>query len=640
MKRQPAASNRAGAVIYGLYRLLWGVAGCLPLPVAWRIGRWVGGWAPWLLPGYHRLVRNNLRIAFGEEWDDKQISDCAREHWRVLTANLLAGPAIHRLSAEAIRDRVEIKNIQFLTDALAEERGVVMVIAHLGNWELFAQLAPELPGRRLSTIYQALGNSLIDAHVREVRARFGVEMFDRKKDLRKAAGILSEGGLVGILIDQHAGDQGIWTPFFGRLASTSPLAATLCRRTGAIPVPVSIYSQPDGKWEVVVGKPLAEHVEDPAEATACFNRNLEERIRVAPADWFWAHNRWKTPEPAFLLKRAKRGVHSHGSLKPFRVVVRSCNWLGDCVMTLPALRMLKRGRPDLHLTILTPSKLAGFWKACVEVDEVLEIPGNGSIRAAARVLKQDHFDAGVLLPNSPRTALEMVLGGVPHRVGRRGKWRAWLLNEIHSPPARSGPPRHQKQDYIDLIRFLGGQREDATEEPFFRIEPTPAPEPLGVICPGAEYGPAKRWPAGRFAGVLNELKDGDSLRWVVVGTVRDKEVAAEVLGSTDVAVEDLTGQTSLEELMRLLAKARVLVTNDTGTMHLGAVLGTPLVAVFGSTEPRLTGPLGRNHRILRKQVECSPCFLRECPLDFRCMHGVEVSDTADAVREMLRTTAP
>lgn len=631
MSRARGWAAAGQGVGYLAYRLLLALLGRLPLTAACRLGRWVGACAPWILPGYHRLVKRNLRYAFGEEWSEEELEARAREHWKRLVSNLLAASVIGGMDPRKFTDRAEVKHLDRLLGALEKKRGVVMVIAHLGNWELFAQLAMHLPGYGLGAVYQRLGNRLVDAHVREVRGRFGVRMLDRKSDLRRVARMLREGGLVGILVDQHAGDQGLWAPFFGKLASTSPLAASLACRTGAELVPVSIYTTGLARWRVEIGESIP-HTDGPDVAAAAINVDLERNIRRSPEDWFWVHNRWKIPEPAFLLKRYKRGVYFEGELKPFRVVARSCNWLGDAVMTLPAVRMLKRGRPDLHLTILSPENLAGLWEACPEVDDVLTIPTGAGLMEVARMIKAKPFEAGVVFPNSTRSVLEMWLGGVRHIAGRPGRWRSWWMREIFRDQRAPGPPRHQKHDYIDLVHFLGGAREDALETGLLVHRWTDEKTGGGVMCPGAEYGPAKRWPADRFAEVIRQT--AGVVEWSIVGTGRDREVAAkirELAGET--VVRDLTGQTSMEELMRILAGARVLLTNDTGTMHLAAVIGTPLVAVFGSTEPRLTGPLGVRHRVIRHYVECSPCFLRECPLDFRCMNGVEPDQVAQAVRE-------
>jgi lipopolysaccharide heptosyltransferase II len=155
------------------------------------------------------------------------------------------------------------------------------------------------------------------------------------------------------------------------------------------------------------------------------------------------------------------------------------------------------------------------------------------------------------------------------------------------------------------------------------------------LCPGAEYGPAKRWLPERFAEVANSVSNQEAVQWILFGTSSDSEVGATIEGAVGNCTNRI-GKTTLDQLIAELSECALLLTNDTGTMHLATVIGVPVVAVFGSTEPRLTGPLGTGHRIIRHQVECSPCFLRECPIDFRCMKAVTVEEVTDAVLSLLK----
>jgi lipopolysaccharide heptosyltransferase II len=155
------------------------------------------------------------------------------------------------------------------------------------------------------------------------------------------------------------------------------------------------------------------------------------------------------------------------------------------------------------------------------------------------------------------------------------------------------------------------------------------------LCPGAEYGPAKRWLPERFAEVVNSVSQRRDCEWMLFGTVRDVKVSGQIAGLLEGEFSNLTGKTTLAELIAALSECRLLLTNHTGTMHLAAFLGVPTVAIFGSTEPALTGPLGPGNRVLRHHVECSPCFLRNCPLDFRCMKAVGSDEVVEAVLRML-----
>ena len=520
-----------------------------------------------------------------------------------------------------------------------------MVISHIGNWELFAQLTHYLPGWKTSTVYQPLGNRLIDEHIKQTRARCGVVPFDRKDGFNAPVKYLREGGLVGVLVDQHAGDGGVWTPIFGRLASTSPLAATLAVRTGAELVPVAIHSDGPAHWRVVVSEPIA-HGDLGAESlTAEINVALEKQIRVSPRDWFWVHNRWKTPSPKFLLATYKRGIaypknFDPAKLKPFRILIRSANWLGDAVMSVPAVRAIRAGRPDARVSVLTPAKLVDFWKLVAEVDEVIALKPRFGFSVAAEKISE-RFDVAILFPNSIRVALEAWMAGIPRRVGFRGKWRGTLLNQIpRDKKKKAGPPRHQIFHWLELAGFVGADVNDCG----LRIadcgkKNLPVRNPQSAIriglCPGAEYGAAKRWLPERFAETARSVAEKTACEWVLVGTEKDAPIGAEIAAKLDGKCTNLIGKTSLAELIECLRGCALLLTNDTGTMHLAAFLGVPVVAIFGSTEPLLTGPLGAGHRVIRRHVECSPCFLRECPIDFRCMNAVEVNEVVAAVEAVL-----
>ena len=656
---------------YAIYWLLDRLLGRLPIEFVFRLGGALGRLAYYVAPPYRRLVLHNLQIAFGREKLPGERRALARQHFIHLGANLFASIKLPHLNREEIESRVTVEGIETMNAGALHKGGFVLVISHLGSWEMFAQLTPNVFPCKVGTIFQALGNKLIDAEVRRNRARLGLALFERKEGFAKACQFMREGGAVGVLMDQHAGDAGLWTPLFGRLASTSTLAATLALRTEAWIVPAAVYTAGVARWRCVIRGQMQPHGQDVETITARINRMLEDQIREQPADWFWVHNRWKTPKPKFLLQSYKRGVFipRAGSAEsdrvtvagievstprdplpsspfpaldaqPFRIVIRSSNWLGDAVMSVPAVRAIKRGRIDAHVTILAPAKLADIWKRVREVDAVLTFEPTESLFAVARKLRAGAFDAAIIFPNSLRTALEPWLAGVPRRVGVPGHRRRWLLDQVFveskkkQPP---GPPPHQVHHYLALAQFVGAELgKDAAilgaGQPSRRSE---AGMPVIGVVPGAEYGPAKRWLPERFAEVLTRVNQETGCLWKLFGVTKDRSVADEILRATKAPVTDFVGKTTLAELMDELAHCDLVLTNDTGTMHLAALLGVPTVSLFGSTEPRLTGPLGDPHRVIRHQVPCSPCFLRECPLDFRCMKAITVDEVTAAVLALM-----
>src|SRR5947208_7393610 len=274
-------------IVYLLYRSGSAIASALPLPVLFVFGEFLG-FCAWIVSGkYRHLAQRNVAIAFGNEKSLGELRRLVRRHFQRLGANLLCSIKLTAMELEKMATRIEAQNLDFIQRELRAGRPVVLILSHLATWELFAHILPKYIGYvRNSTIYQRLGNRFIDEHVRRVRGRAGVEMFDRKEGFDKAIKLLRDGGAIGILSDQHAGDHGVWVPFFGRLASTSPLPALLAKRTGAALVGVAIYTNGRARWRVVISRALENNEAPVASLATRVNQVLEQQIRVAPEDWF------------------------------------------------------------------------------------------------------------------------------------------------------------------------------------------------------------------------------------------------------------------------------------------------------------------------------------------------------------------
>jgi lipopolysaccharide heptosyltransferase II len=352
-------------------------------------------------------------------------------------------------------------------------------------------------------------------------------------------------------------------------------------------------------------------------------------------------------------------------------------------MTLPALRRLREAHPRARITLVTPEKLNDLWSGSPFLDETLPVAPGESVWSVGRRIRERRYDAGLILPNSPRTALELWLGNVPRRVGRQGSWRRLLLTEVAPQPpeftamrkrdvaeikrlvaANGAPPppphagAHQIFHDLHLAAALGASPSPVA--PFIPVSLEEAKQTgaelgiplreggapvLGLVA-GAEYGPAKRWPVENFIAAARELRRQTGCVWVLLGGPGDRAVAAEIeralaeggAGATAGAVVNLAGKTSLRQLCGVMRLCRVVLTNDTGPMHLAAAVGTPVVALFGGTSPELTGPGlpgDPRHRLLRVPTPCSPCFVRECPVDHRCLRGLTPERVAAEVRAVL-----
>src|SRR5947209_8191896 len=467
-----------------LYRAGTAIASLLPLRVLFVLGNFMGfaGWL--LLPQYRRLARRNLEIAFANEKSRRELRQICRRHFQRTGASFLCGTKLGSMSPEKLARYVDAENADAVHQHLRMRRPVIVLLSHIGNWEVTGPLVPHyFHYARVGTVYQKLRNRYLDRDVNRKRARTGAELFDRSEGFHKPIELLRSGGLIGVLGDQHAGDHGLWTPFFGRLASTSPLSALLAKRTGAAVVALAVYTVGPARWRLVF-TPLSD---SPAASvnsvTFEANEMIEQEIRKAPEDWFWVHNRWKTPKPNFLLTNYKRGIYvpPGTTLKPFRILIRASNWLGDSVISVPAMRAIKSGRPDAHITIAAPEKIASVWKLVPEVDEVLAIDAKKIFATVNAIRRQPRFDVAILFPNSLRAALEVWLARIPRRVGFPGHSRRWLLNQRPRQTKARGIA-HQSYRYLELSTTIG-----AKVRPDF-----PPANPVGgqradlrfALCPG------------------------------------------------------------------------------------------------------------------------------------------------------------
>ena len=644
---QPAAVRGTFGqwLVYAAYRGVEGVFFIVPLPVCFVFGRFIGWCAHWILPGYRRLVRRNLTTAFGGEKSAGEIRTLARRHFVTLGGNLLSSIKLGVMSHEKVHARLTITGREHGDAITASGRAFVYLICHMGSWEILAQVKAITATPLRGSLYQPLSNPYLDRLIRRRREQNGTHLFDRSQGFYAPIRHLKQGGALGVLVDQHAGDKGVWCPFFGRLASTSNLAPLLALRTGAVMLPLGLHTRGLARWEMVVHPPI-----DPKEQgggkieplTAVMNLHLADVIRESPEDWFWVHNRWKTPRPDFLLNSSKRGVvmpegTNVSDLKRFRILVTSPNPLGDACMAIPAVKALKRGRPDAWLAVLVPKGIADLWRTVDEVDEVIPKERRAPARETAKLITAvAAFDVAVLFPNSPRSAMEARRAGIPRIVGYPGKWRRRYIHQlVPEPPV--GPTVHHVRHYLDIVEKCGADVEDESifDPPWPRRAETGREIFTVGLCPGAEYGDSKRWPIEKYAEAAVRVAEqlGGRVEWQLFGSPGEIEIGRQLesLLQGKAGFQNRIGKTSVRELMEEIHACDAVLTNDTGTLHLAAYLGVRVIAVFGSTDPVWTGPLGEGHRVVRHHVECAPCFLRDCPMDFRCMDAVGSEEVAGEV---------
>ena len=350
--------------------------------------------------------------------------------------------------------------------------------------------------------------------------------------------------------------------------------------------------------------------------------------------------------------------------RTLRILVRATNWIGDSVMTMPAVQRLRELAPEAFIAVLCPGKLVDLWRHNPYIHDIIPFGRKVDIND----LRDREFDVAILFPNSFRSAWEAKRAGIGRRIGFAGHCRRLLLTDVVPQPRSERASyktltvdgkefrvktfrslRHQSEHYLDIVEYLGGNRNPAPPRIRLAIEEMPAlnkylrddGRPVIAINAGAEYGPAKRWPADRFADTALKVSEAVDVRWLIVGGPGDIEIARTIEARLRAAkldgnsVINVAGQTTLLDLCALLRFSKLLLTNDTGPMHVAAAFGTPTISIWGSTSPELTGPMSPRSVIIRQPVECSPCFLRKCPIDFRCMNGISVGEVVNAVLKQL-----
>lgn len=630
-------------LVYALFRCVEGVLKLLPLVVIWYAGRVLGSLAYVVAGKYRKVALNNLRIALGHETSAAERRRIAREHFASLFANILCGFKLPLMPEAAVAKRVRAEGMHHLQEAFDAGRPLLHPIMHASCWEIMTQV-PSLYvfGHKPASIYQPLRNPYLNALVLRRREQLGYKLFDRQAGFNAPIRYVRDLGMLGILVDQHAGDHGVWCPFFDRLASTTSIVALCAMRTNAVILPMMVYDDGPARWRYVCDGPLDSGEARPSidGITLAINRAVERLIRQQPASWFWVHHRWKLPKPHFLLPNYKRGVafpvgYDQSRLQSFELLIRSPNWLGDACMAFPMVRAIKRGRPDLKITILGPDKLEELWLSMPEVSRYIGKPAKAGVFAVARRIKATGvpFDAAVLCTNSTRSTLELWLAGIPRRVGFKGSLRAKLLNQIITEPTTDGAKEHHAHRYMRLAAGIGA---DIKQDGLWDAGSPPASSDGTIrvgVCAGAEYGPAKRWPLERFAAVVNQISAQHAqFRWQLFGAPGEKEMGEKLAAMLHAPHENLVGKTRLTELIAKLRECQLLLTNDTGTMHLAAALGIPTVSIFGSTCPIETGPLGDRHTVIQHKVPCSPCFDRDCRFGhYDCMTKITPAEVAAAV---------
>jgi heptosyltransferase-2 len=303
------------------------------------------------------------------------------------------------------------------------------------------------------------------------------------------------------------------------------------------------------------------------------------------------------------------------------ILIRATNWVGDAVMCLPALRTIRGRFPQAHIAILAKAAVADLYARESCANEVIRYTAKPS--QVAREVRSRNFDCAILLQNAFEAAWIAWLARIPNRIGYDRDARGLLLTLPVPVPKRGEIPRHQRFYYLELLR-RAKLIDRLPESPMIRLEhPRATPDRIIGVSPGAAYGNAKRWLPEHFAEAARKLATARGASIALFGSAAERSICERIAGLLNChTVVNHAGQTTLAQFIDLAAECELFLTNDSGAMHIASALGVPTVAIFGATDDVATGPTGPNARVVRESVECSPCLLRECPIDHRCMSRV------------------
>lgn len=336
-----------------------------------------------------------------------------------------------------------------------------------------------------------------------------------------------------------------------------------------------------------------------------------------------------------------------------RILVIAPNWIGDAVMAQPLLALLKSHQPEATIDVLAPAHIVPVFEAMAEVGEVLTAPqAHGKLQLAlrfklARQVRKQGYERCYVLPNSMKSALVPWLAGIGLRIGHRGESRYWLVNRTHDA---QGPHRQPMVEHYARLAFEPGEaipasvpnpvlsRHHPREQAVLSRFGIDLNAPLIVMCPGAEFGPAKRWPPRHYASLAALIgAEWPEATVLLLGGPKERALATEIAALSGQPLKNLCGETSLSEAMALIARASGVVSNDSGLMHVAAAFGRPQVAVFGSSDPRHTPPRSARAKVEWLHLECSPCFERECPLKHtNCLNQISPLNVFESLRRTMR----
>ncbi len=592
-------------MLLSLLKVFGWLAAHTPEPVLHVCSAGAGDFIFFAMRRRRRLVLSNLHHAFPEK--------TAAWHRAIGRASCqrLVETALLSLATPFLNERRLRAIVTTTPELLAvyarhqrEPAATLICSPHIAYWEVQTAQPLVVPGTfpEFGIIYRPLDHAAMDSFVKKSRERFGMRLLSRKEGFAEALKLLRRRGFVGVLFDQNAGMQGALTTLFGRVCSTTELPGLMTEKFHARVY--GIYPRRLGFWRVAIGAEEIVHDGSGDAVTLGLNRWLEQllgRDDNLCASWLWAHDRWRNqdiPEKRLRLE-AKRNLLAADlaarglSALPrrTRLWIRLPNWLGDVVIALPLLRAIRASRPDAEITLVAKKPFLPLLESWAIADRYRALPPQGfGYFLHFRKLRHEFPDVWLLFTNSLRGDLEAWFSGCRQRFGlaRPRKSRPFLSHTYQLPADFDERTHHQLELWETFLRHFG-LATPPDHSPLSTLTSQLSAPPRIALIPGSENTPAKRWPVAHWRTLIESLPQE---RFVLLGTANDRLITSEIAAGFDpTRVENLAGRTDLPAFVAQLHAARLLVTNDTGGMHLANALGVPLIALFGPTNPMRTGPV-------------------------------------------------
>ncbi len=565
------------------------------------------------LPSRRRSLLNHLYNVFpdkSEKWR-RQLAKLNCVRWVEMGLLLLVSSC---WSAKKIRKRISCaESVKDLIDTVRKENEpYIILVPHLNLMEaitwlpLFFEKTPET-----HVVYRPVGKFGIDQWLQNTRERFGLKLLSRKRGFYPMFEVLKNGKVLVFLFDQSAGETGVLTTFFEKMASSTDLPGK-CVEKYQTRVGI-FYIERTGFWKGRIHSEKLEVQKNSVSVTIAANQWLEKKLLHEKSfyeNWLWLHNRWKIqqkPSKRFCIQQ-KRNIlpqtltaYGHEKLPAkTRVWIRMPNWLGDIVMALPVLKTLKIARPDFELNFLVKPFYIQWLQRLFPNEKFHSLPEKGkNYWKTMWSYRLFYPEVWISFTHSFRSDCEAFLIGAPQRFGIRKRWPRLLLTHVWTPDFEG----HQTLKHYAFFKHFGLQ-ESLDLSPFRCDQPKSTQSgalKVGVFC-GSENLYAKRWPEEHWCQFFKILaREYSGVKFTLFGTSKDLEVCNDLKNSCNMlAIENKAGQTTLSELCESLVDMNVVISNDTGGAHLANMLGVPLAVLYGPTFAEKTGPIFDAPKLLLK----------------------------------------